>query len=268
MRFINKAGLVAGALTTLLILASCSDSDTSTGVTAGRDAANLGDASGDHDGDATVDDPTGPPETDAGGGRDGDGQGSDTNSLEILPDDESICRPLSSEAFVCEMKKLMCNVGDIYTNQRAAQCQAQGYGICEIGSGQPRACLGDGERDVKVNDDGRWAIYPAKRGSVWLPNKMGNAVACWDVNEHRWEVGPNNRRTQEYFFTYVVTNGCADRTLDQLPPGVCGCFRRLGVGGYMDAELFTTIVACGTRSDRDTGGLTTKGLSKNLCSTH
>ena len=39
MRLINKAGLLAGALTTLLILASCSDSDTSTGVTAGRDAA-------------------------------------------------------------------------------------------------------------------------------------------------------------------------------------------------------------------------------------
>ena len=78
MRLINKTGLLAVALTTLLILASCSDSNTSTGVTAGRDAANLGDASGDHDGDATVDDSTGPPETDAGGGRDGDGQGSDT----------------------------------------------------------------------------------------------------------------------------------------------------------------------------------------------
>jgi hypothetical protein len=83
MRLINKTGLLAVALTTLLILASCSDSNTSTGVTAGRDAANLGDASGDHDGDATVDDSTGPPETDAGGGRDGDGQGSDTNSSEF-----------------------------------------------------------------------------------------------------------------------------------------------------------------------------------------
>ena len=40
MRLINKAGLVAGALTALLILASCSDSDTSTGVTTGRQAAN------------------------------------------------------------------------------------------------------------------------------------------------------------------------------------------------------------------------------------
>ena len=40
MRLINKAGLLAGALTTLLILASCSDSDTSTGVTTGRQAAN------------------------------------------------------------------------------------------------------------------------------------------------------------------------------------------------------------------------------------
>ena len=40
MRFINKAGLLAGGLTTLLILASCSDSDTSTGVTTGRQGAN------------------------------------------------------------------------------------------------------------------------------------------------------------------------------------------------------------------------------------
>jgi len=83
MRLINKTGLLAGALTTLLILASCSDSNTSTGVTAGRDAAQEilpDDASGVHDGDATVDDPTGLPETDTGGGRDGDGQGSDTNS--------------------------------------------------------------------------------------------------------------------------------------------------------------------------------------------
>ncbi len=40
MRFINKAGLLAGALTTLLILASCSDSDTSTGVTTGKQLAN------------------------------------------------------------------------------------------------------------------------------------------------------------------------------------------------------------------------------------
>ncbi len=84
MRLINKAGLLAGALTTLLILASCSDSNTSTGVTAGRDAAQEilpDDTDADsHDGDATVDDPTGPPVTDAGGGRDGDGQGSDTNS--------------------------------------------------------------------------------------------------------------------------------------------------------------------------------------------
>jgi hypothetical protein len=83
MRLINKTGLLAVALTTLLILASCSDSNTSTGVTAGRDAAQEilpDDASGVHDGDATVDDPTGLPETDTGGGRDGDGQGSDTNS--------------------------------------------------------------------------------------------------------------------------------------------------------------------------------------------
>jgi hypothetical protein len=86
MRLINKTGLLAVALTTLLILASCSDSNTSTGVTAGRDAAKEilpDDASGVHDGDATVDDPTGPPVTDAGGGRDGDGQGSDTNSSEF-----------------------------------------------------------------------------------------------------------------------------------------------------------------------------------------
>ena len=40
MRLINKAGLLAGALTTLLILASCSDSDTSTGVTTGKQLAN------------------------------------------------------------------------------------------------------------------------------------------------------------------------------------------------------------------------------------
>ena len=40
MRLFNKAGLLAGALTALLILASCSDSDTSTGVTTGRQAAN------------------------------------------------------------------------------------------------------------------------------------------------------------------------------------------------------------------------------------
>ena len=104
MRLINKAGLLAVALTTLLILASCSDSNTSTGVTAGRDAAK-----------------------------------------EILPDDESTC-PLFSEGFACEMKKLMCNVGDIYTNQRAAQCQYQGYDICWQ-EGQPRACLGDASGD-------------------------------------------------------------------------------------------------------------------------
>jgi len=40
MRLINKAGLLAGGLTTLLILASCSDSDTSTGVTTGKQLAN------------------------------------------------------------------------------------------------------------------------------------------------------------------------------------------------------------------------------------
>mgnify|MGYP005630921497 CR=1 FL=1 len=113
MRLINKAGLLAVALTTLLILASCSDSNTSTGVTAGRDAAK-----------------------------------------EILPDDESTC-PLFSEGFACEMKKLMCNVGDIYTNQRAAQCQYQGYDICWQ-EGQPRACLGDAsgvhDGDATVDD--------------------------------------------------------------------------------------------------------------------
>ena len=86
MRLINKTGLLAVALTTLLILASCSDSNTSTGVTAGRDAAQEilpDDASGVHDGDATVDDPTGLPETDTGGGRDGDGQGSVTDPSKI-----------------------------------------------------------------------------------------------------------------------------------------------------------------------------------------
>ena len=48
----------------------------------GQPRACLGDGGGSHDGDATVDDPTGPPVTDEGGDRDGDGQESVTDSLE------------------------------------------------------------------------------------------------------------------------------------------------------------------------------------------
>ena len=192
MRLINKAGLLAGALTTLLILASCSDSDTSTGVTAGRDAAK-----------------------------------------EILPDDESTC-PLFSEGFACEMKKLMCNVGDIYTNQRAAQCQYQGYDICWQ-EGQPRACLGDAsgdhDGDATVDDPTGPPVTDAGggrdgdgQGSDTNSDAGGPKDACWD-HDHvgnngklgRWVVGSNTYSDQEYVRNLANMNFAFNAPTNHLP---------------------------------------------------